>query len=56
MAAASSMLVAHLRVFSNSTCIRAQNDSMAALSKQSPMAPNELSRSHLHMFSRSSMT
>ena len=56
MAAASSMLVAHLRVFGNSTCIRAPNDSMAALSKQAPMVPNELSRSHRRLFSRSSMT
>jgi hypothetical protein len=36
MAAANSMVVAYLRVLSNSTCIRAQNDSMAALSKHYP--------------------
>jgi hypothetical protein len=40
-----------LRVLSNLSCIRAQNDSVAALSKQSPMVPNELSRSHRRMFS-----
>ena len=33
---ANSRVVAHLRVLSSSTCIRPQNDSMAALSKQSP--------------------
>ena len=51
MAAANSIVVAHLRVFNNSTCIRAQNDSMAALSKQSPTVPNEPSRPHRRMFS-----
>jgi hypothetical protein len=51
MAAANSMVVAHLRVLSNSTCSLAQNDSIAALSKQSPTVPNEPSTPHLRMFS-----
>ncbi|MGY4650141.1 hypothetical protein ACVWWN_003937 [Mycobacterium sp. URHB0021] len=33
MAAANSIAAAHLRVLSNSTCTRAQNDFVAALSK-----------------------
>jgi hypothetical protein len=51
MAAANSMVVAHLRVLSNSTYIRAQDDSMAALSKQSPTVPSEPGRPHRRMFS-----
>lgn len=45
------MVVAHLQVFSNSTSSRAQNGSIAALSKQSPTVPNEPRRSHRRMFS-----
>ena len=41
----------HLRVLSSSTCSLAQNDSMAALSKQSPTVSNEPSRPHRRMFS-----
>src|SRR3954453_19377276 len=44
MAATNSMVVGHLRVLSSSTCIRAQKDSIAALSKRSPTVPNEPSR------------
>ena len=36
---ASSIRVAYLRRFSSSTCMRAQNDSIVALSKQSPTVP-----------------
>ncbi|MGY4649622.1 hypothetical protein ACVWWN_003418 [Mycobacterium sp. URHB0021] len=50
------MVVAHLRVLSNSTCIRAQNDSMAALSKQSPTVPSEPSRLIAACSPRSSRT
>ena len=45
MAEVNLMVVAHLRVLSNSTCSCAQNASMAALSKQSPTVPKEPSRS-----------
>src|SRR5277367_2808115 len=51
MAAASSRVVAHLRVLRSSTCIRAQNDSIAALSKQSPTVPKEASSPQRRTFS-----
>jgi hypothetical protein len=46
-----SMVEAHRRVLSSSTWSRPQNDSMAALSKQSPTVPNEPSRPHRRTFS-----
>ena len=47
MALASSILVRHRCRFHNSTCIRAQNDSTTALSKQSPTDPIEGTRPDL---------
>src|SRR5690606_7003568 len=44
MALASSMRVSHRFRLSSSTCIRAQNDSTTALSKQSPTDPIEGTR------------
>src|SRR4051794_38517159 len=44
------MVVAHLPVLSNSTCIPAQHDSMAALSKQPPGAERAEQASSPHVF------
>src|SRR5271156_3853832 len=51
MAAASSRVVAHLRVLSSSTCSRAQKDSMGVLSKQAPAVAKEASSPQRRTFS-----